>query len=103
VAVNALPKPTISRFGKPTRRSLKVRIGCGDSAACSLRLTGKKVGGSARVVAKTVAVGAGQKPVVLLTYTAALRRALVKGGRVSITASDTATGQASGTVVRVAK
>lgn len=103
VAVNALPKPTVSRSGKPTKRSLKVRIGCGDSAACSLRLTGKKVGGNARVVAKTVAVGAGQKPVVLLTYTSALRRALVKGGRVSITASDTATGQASGTVVRVAK
>ena len=38
-------------------------------------------------MAKTVAVGAGKQPVVTLSYTPALKKALTKGGRVMVTAT----------------
>jgi len=103
VAVDSLPYPTISSVGKPTKRSLKVKVGCGDASACSLRITGNKVGVKAALVPKTVAVGAGQQPTVTLAYTRALKTALARGGRVSVTATNSATGGAKSITVRVAR
>ncbi len=103
LAVDSLPNPTISRVGKPTKRSLKVKVGCGDTSACSLRLTGNKVGVKAALVPKTVSVGAGQQPTVTLAYTRALKAALAKGGRVSVTATNPVTGGVKTIVVRVAR
>jgi len=103
VAVDSLPNPTISRVGKPTKRSLKVKVGCGDTSACSLRLTGNKVGVKAALVPKTALVGAGRQPIVTLAYTRALKAALAKGGRVSVTATNQASGGVKSIVVRVAK
>lgn len=103
LAVDSLPYPTISSVGKATKRSLKVKAGCGDSSACSLRLTGNKVGVKAALVPKTVSVGAGRQPTVTLAYSAALRSALARGGRVSVTATNSATGGAKSITVRVAR
>ena len=103
IAIDQLPIPTISGVGKPTKASLKVKIGCGDASACSIRLTGKKVGTRAAVTPKTVAVGAGQQPTVTLAYTKALKSALAKGGRISVTASSPANGGATSITLRVAR
>ena len=103
VAVDSLSDPTIARVGKPTKASLKVKVGCGDSSACSNRLTGKKVGTRAAITPKTVSVGAGRKKTVTLAYTRALKAALAKGGRVSVTATNSATGGAKSITVRVAR
>lgn len=103
MAVDSLPIPTISGVGKATKTSLKVKVGCGDASACSIRLTGKKVGTRAAVTPKTVAVGAGRQPTVTLAYTKALKSALAKGGRISVTASSPANGGATSITVRVAR
>jgi len=104
LAVDSLPiSPTISAVGKPTKTSLKVKVSCGDASACSLELTGKKVGTTAAITPKTVSVGAGQQPTVTLAYTRALKAALAKGGRVSVTATNPVTGGVKTIVVRVAK
>jgi hypothetical protein len=95
--------PTISSVGKPTKRSLKVKVGCGDASACSLRLTGKKVGTNAAITPKTVAVGAGQQPTVTLAYTRPLKTALARGESVNVTATNSATGGAKSITVRVAR
>lgn len=98
-----IPSPSIESFGKPAKTSLKVKVGCGDQNACSLRLTGKKVGAKAAVVPKTVAVGAGQQPTVTLVYTKALKNALVRGGQVSVSATNAVSGASESIVVRVAR
>ncbi len=103
LAVDSLANPTISSVGKPTKRSLKVKVGCGSADACSLRLTGKKVGTNAAITPKTVSVGAGQQPTVTLAYSRALKTALARGGRVSVTATNSATGGAKSITVRVAR
>ena len=103
VGVAVDPSPSIASVGKATKRSLKVKVGCGDASACSIRLTGKKVGTKAAITPKTVAVGAGQQSTVTLAYTRALKSALAKGGRVSVTATNPATDAYRSTVVRVAR
>jgi hypothetical protein len=103
LAVDSLSDPTISAVGKASKTSLKVKIGCGDASACSIRLTGKKVGTNAAITPRTVAVGAGQQPTVTLRYSRVLRKALAKGGRVSVTATNSATGGATSITVRVAR
>jgi len=95
--------PTISSVGKPTKTSLKVKVGCGDASACSLRLTGKKVGTNAATTPKTVAVGAGQQPTVTLAYTKALKTAVARGGTISVTATNTASGLARSITLRVSR
>jgi hypothetical protein len=97
------PNPTLSGVGKPTKTSLKVKVSCGDASACTLQLSGKKVGTNAAITPKSVSVGAGQQPTVTLAYTRALKAALAKGGRVSVTATNAVTGGAKSIVVRVAK
>jgi hypothetical protein len=99
----ATANPTISRVGKPTKTSLKVKVGCGDASACSLRLTGKKVGTKAAITPKTVSVGAGQQPTVTLAYTKALKTAVARGGTISVTATNTASGLARSITLRVAR
>jgi hypothetical protein len=103
LAVDSLSDPTISAVGKASKTSLKVKIGCGDASACSIRLTGKKVGTNAAITPRTVAVGAGQQPTVTLRYSRVLRKALAKGGRVSVTATNSATGGATSITLRVAR
>lgn len=101
VAVDSRPKPTLSRVGKPTRRSLKVKIGCGDASACALRVRGRRVGVTAALVPRTVSVGPRATRKVKLAYTKALRRALVKGGRVRVTVANKANGGTRSIVIRV--
>jgi len=99
VAVDSLPVPTIGVVGNPTKTSVKVRVGCGDPSACSLDLTGKEVGSRAAVVPKRVSVPAGQRTVIALAYSPALRKSLARGGRISITTTNpTSTGTKSVTV-----
>lgn len=98
-----VPAPTVTGSGKATKTSLKVKLGCGDQNACSLRLTGNKVGSEAALVSKTVAVGVGQSPVVTLAYTKALKKALARGGQVRVTATNTVSGVVASVAVRVAK
>jgi hypothetical protein len=102
-AVAVDPSPSLTPIGKATKRSLKVKLGCGDASACSLRITGNKVGVKAALVPKTVSVGAGPQPTVTLRYSPRLRRVLAKGGRVSVTATNSATGGAKSITVRVAR
>ncbi|MFM9043936.1 MAG: choice-of-anchor D domain-containing protein, partial [bacterium] len=78
--------PTLTPL-RTTKTSLKLKVGCGDADSCSLRLTGKKVGSNAAFIPKTVAIGAGQQPVVTLYYSSALERALAQGGRLSVIAT----------------
>ncbi|MFM8526796.1 MAG: choice-of-anchor D domain-containing protein [bacterium] len=66
------PIPTISGAGKPTKTSLKVKVGCGDANTCTLQFTGKKVGTNAAITPKTVFVPAGQQPTVTLAYSRTL-------------------------------
>jgi hypothetical protein len=103
ITVNSLPIPSLMPAGKSTKSSLKVRVGCGDSSACSIRLTGKKVGARTATVPKTVQVDAGANPVVKLTCSKALKQALVRGGRVRVTATSQVSGGAKSMVVRVAR
>ncbi len=105
LAVDPLPYPSpiITRAAKPTKRSLKVKVGCGDANTCMLRLTGKKVGTNAAITPKTVSVGAGEQPTVTLRYSPRLRRAVARGGRVSVTATNTTTDSKNSIVVQVAR
>jgi hypothetical protein len=96
-------EPTISSVGKPTKASLKVEVGCGDESSCTVQLTGKKVGTKVAITPKTVFVPAGQQPTVTLAYSRALKTALARGGRVSVTATNLANGGANSIVVQVAR
>jgi hypothetical protein len=96
-------EPTISGVGKPTKISLKVKVGCGDENACTVRLTGKKVGTKAAITPETLFVPAGQQPTVTLAYSRALKAALARGGRVNVTATNLANGGANSIVVQVAR
>ncbi len=96
-------EPTISGVGKATKTSLKVKVGCGDESACTVRLTGKKVGTKAAITPKTVFVPAGQQPTVSLTYSRALKTALARGGRVSVIVTNPVSGGVNSIVVRVAR
>jgi hypothetical protein len=93
--------PTIVGSGKPTKVSLKVKIGCGDDNACLLQLTGKKVGTNAAVTPKTISVGAGQQPVVTLAYSKALKKAIAKGGRIAVTATNNTSNTSKSVTVNV--
>ena len=101
VGVAVDPSPSVAPVGKATKRSLKLKVGCGDGGYCSLRLTGSKVGTKRAIVPKTVTVN--QAATVTLTYSAALRKALAKGGRISVTATNPATDAYRSIVVRVAR
>lgn len=103
VGVAVDPSPSIAAVGKATKRSLKVKVGCGDSGACTLALSGNKVGTKAAVVSKTVPVTAGQQPTVTIAYTRVLKKALARGGRITIKATNTATDAYRSVVVRVAR
>ncbi len=96
-------EPTISGAGKPTKTSLKVKVGCGDENACTVRLTGKKVGTNAAITPETVFVPAGQQPTVTLAYSRALKMAVARGGRVSVTVTNPVSGGAKSIVVKVAR
>jgi hypothetical protein len=96
-------KPTISSVGKPTQASLKVKVGCGDENACTVRLTGKKVGTKAAITPETLFVPAGQQPTVTLAYSRALKAALARGGRVNVTVTNPVSGGVESIVVRVAR
>lgn len=98
-----IAQPTIALAGRATKSSLKVRVGCGSSSACTIGLTGSKVGTRAAIAPKTVSIGSGGQPVVRLSYSPALKRSLARGGRVSVTATNAAGGLAKSIVVRVAK
>ena len=95
--------PTIVGSGKPTKVSLKVKIGCGDDNACLLQLTGKKVGTNAAVTPKTISVGAGQQPVVTLAYSKALKKAIAKGGRIAVTATNNTSNTSKSVTLRVTR
>ncbi len=97
------PIPTISGAGKPTKISLKVKVGCGDANTCTLQFTGKKMGTNAAITPKTVFVPAGQQPTVTLAYSRALKTALARGGRVSVTVTNPVSGGAKSIVVQVAR
>ncbi len=99
----ATAEPTISGVGKPTKTSLKVKVGCGDENACTVRLTGKKVGTNAAITPETVFVPAGQQPSVTLAYSRALKTAVARGGRVSVTVTNPVSGAAKSIVVQVAR
>ena len=103
VGVAVDPSPSIASVGKATKRSLKVKVGCGDSGACTLALSGNKVGTKAAVVPKTVPVTAGQQPTVTIAYTKVLRKALAKGGRITVKATNPATDAYRSIVIRVAR
>jgi hypothetical protein len=96
-------EPTISGVGKPTKTSLKVKVGCGDENACTVRLTGKKVGTKAAITPETLFVPAGQQPTVTLAYSRALKAALARGGRVNVTVTNPVSGGVESIVVRVAR
>lgn len=96
-----VPAPSLTPV-RTSKTSSRFKVGCGDSNSCSLRLTGRKVGTNAQITPKTVAVGAGQRPVVTLAYSPALKRAFAKGGRLSVTATRlNATGAAKTITVTV--
>ena len=92
--------PTLALVGKATKKSLKLNLTCGDADACQIALSGKKVGGTTaqRIVAKTVNVSAGGSLQASIAYTAALKKALAKGGRILITAARAHTGPSTLTV-----
>lgn len=92
--------PTIRAKGKAGATRLRVKVTCGGSTPCEIRLTGKEKGRKGKLVPKTVQVGANGK-VVTLRYTGALERSLLKrgGGKIRVTASQTDGGSGTTTVL----
>ncbi len=94
------PAPAVTGKGKAGATKLKVKVTCGGTAPCEIRLAGKEKGRKGKLVPKTVQVGANGK-VVTLRYTGALERSLLErgGGKVRVTASQTDGGSATTTVL----
>ncbi len=103
VGVAVDPSPSLAPVGKATKRSLKVKVGCGDVSVCTLQLSGNKVGTKLALSSKTVTTDGSGFAVATLAYTPRLRKALAKGGRITIKATNPATDAYRSTVVRVAK
>jgi len=95
-------KPFLKAKGNGGTDSLMVKVGCADSGACRIRLTGKLKGGSGKLVKRTVKVKAGKKSTVLLGYSDLLRQELASsgGGKIRVTAKEIG-GRSSSTTVRV--
>ena len=82
-------KPTVKKVGTPGGTSAKIKLGCGGSGKCKIKLSGKLVGGSGKVVPKTVKVEAeGEKSKVKVTYSQELIDELASngGGRIKLKA-----------------
>lgn len=92
--------PTVQKKGKAGATRLRVKVECGGTAPCEIRLTGKEKGRKGKLVPKTVQVGANGK-VVTLRYTGGLERSLAKSGRgkILVTASQTDGGSATTAVL----
>jgi hypothetical protein len=81
-------KPIAKKAGTPGGTSAKVKLGCGGSGKCTIKLTGKLKGGSGKIVAQTVKVKAGKKSKVKVRYSQALIDELAAngGGKIKLTA-----------------
>jgi hypothetical protein len=81
-------KPTVKKAGTPGGTSARVKLGCGGSGKCTIKLTGKLKGGSGKIVAQTVKVKAGKKSKVKVRYSQALIDELAAngGGKIKLTA-----------------
>jgi hypothetical protein len=81
-------KPTVKKAGTPGGTSARVKLGCGGSGKCTIKLTGKLKGGSGKIVAQTVEVKAGKKSKVKVRYSQALIDELAAngGGKIKLTA-----------------
>jgi hypothetical protein len=78
-AASASGKPTVKQKSRAGARSLKVRVKCGGTAPCRIKLTGTLKGGGGKLEPKTVRVGKGGRTVTL-PYTGAMRRSLASNG-----------------------
>jgi hypothetical protein len=78
-AASASGKPTVKQKSRAGARSLKVRVKCGGTAPCRIKLTGTLKGGGGKLESKTVRVGKGGRTVTL-PYTGAMRRSLASNG-----------------------
>jgi hypothetical protein len=76
---SASGKPRIKQKGRAGARSLKVRVNCGGTAPCRIKLTGTLKGGGGKLEPKTVRVGKGGRTVTL-AYTGAMKRSLASNG-----------------------
>jgi len=88
---SALPsgsKPTLKKLGTPGGTSARVKLGCGGSGKCKIKLTGKLKGGSGKIVPQTVKVKAGKKSKVKVIYSQDLIDELAAngGGKIKLTA-----------------
>ncbi len=85
---SAKKKPSIRKLGTPGSTSAKVKVGCGGSGKCTIKLSGKLKGGSGKIVSKTIKVKAGKKATVKVRYTKALIDELASngGGKIKLTA-----------------
>ena len=93
--------PVLRTLGRPGRRALNVRVGCGNPAPCTLALTLNRVRGGAPLLYRTVTVGAGRNPGVTLRYTPLLRRVVRRDRRVRVIATNMAAGTRAVIVVNV--
>ncbi len=78
-AASASGKPTVKQKSRAGARSLKVRVKCGGTAPCRIKLTGTLKGGGGKLESKTVRVGKGGRTVTL-AYTGAMKRSLASNG-----------------------
>ncbi len=76
---SASGKPRIKQKGRAGARSLKVRVNCGGTAPCRIKLTGTLKGGGGKLEPKTVRVVKGGRTVTL-AYTGAMKRSLASNG-----------------------
>lgn len=81
-------KPSVEPAGGAGSDSLKLKVGCAGSRACTVKITGKLKGGKGKVVPKTVKVKAGKRTTVKVDYTPTLKSELKRkaGGRIAIKA-----------------
>ena len=93
--------PVLRTLGRPGRRALNVRVGCGNPAPCTLALTITRVRGGSSLLNRTVTVGAGRTPRVTLRYTPLLRRVVRRDRRVRVIATNMAAGTRAVIVVNV--
>jgi len=92
--------PTLGQQGKAGATKLRVKVECGGTPPCEVRLSGKEKGRKGKLIPKTVQIGADGK-IVTLRYSGALERSLLKrgGGKIRVTASQTDGGSAITTVL----
>lgn len=93
--------PALAASGTAGKRSLAVTVSCPAVSACSVKLTGNKVGApKAKLATKTVALNSGVTKTVTISYSRALRLAVAKGGRVQVS-GQTVGGASTKITVRV--